>query len=186
MKKIINFLFYCVVNTVSEKAIFGRWQVACTLFSSISFFLFCSIYMITVSTIKNMIKIYPFTICFIICYIYLFYITRKVYLNEKCKNYLIDKYSHYSKSLLKVIGCIYLIMCYIVFIITAVVTQSKQNTSDFVALSASATLVTLGLIISAPVSTGLIVLAGVGYGVYRIAYGDEADVWINNNFGIRK
>jgi hypothetical protein len=122
MKKIINFLFYCVVNTVSEKAIFGRWQVACTLFSSISFFLFLCLYIIAIRYFKYIPNIQFFTMCFIIFYIFLFYITRKVYLNENLKNYLVDKYSHYSKSLLKLIGYVYLILCYIVFIITGVVT----------------------------------------------------------------
>ena len=122
MKKIINFLFYSVLNTVPEKAIFGRWHVACTLFSSISFFLFLCLYVITIRYFDHTPNIRYFTIAFIVFYVFLFFFTRKVYLNENCKNYLINKYSHYSKGLLKAIGYTYLIMCYIVFIITAVVT----------------------------------------------------------------
>jgi hypothetical protein len=122
MKKIINFLFYCVVNTVPEKAIFGRWQVACTLFSSISFLLFLSLFFIINDYINYPRNNLYFTVGFIICYIFLFYFVRKVYLNDNCKTFLTNKFGKYSKGLLKVFGYIYLIMCYASLIIVRIVT----------------------------------------------------------------
>jgi RHS repeat-associated protein len=62
----------------------------------------------------------------------------------------------------------------------------QAHTSDLVDVGASATLFTIGLIVSAPVSAGLVVVAGLGYGVFRIGYGDNADVWINKNFDFNR
>jgi hypothetical protein len=33
---------------------------------------------------------------------------------------------------------------------------------------------------------GLVVVGGLGYGIYRIGWGDNADLWLNNNFGYNK
>lgn len=40
-----------------------------------------------------------------------------------------------------------------------------------------------GLLMSNPIGLGIVGIAGIGYGIARIAYGDEVDVWINENFG---
>lgn len=62
----------------------------------------------------------------------------------------------------------------------------EENTSDWVDLTASGALVWAGVAASAPVTVGLVVVGGLGYGIYRIGWGDSADLWINNNFGYNK
>lgn len=61
--------------------------------------------------------------------------------------------------------------------------NKKENTSDWIDLAASTGLVWAGFAASAPVTVGLVVVGGLGYGIYRIGWGDNADLWINNNFG---
>ena len=60
-----------------------------------------------------------------------------------------------------------------------------DNTSDYVDFAASGALLGAGFLVSNPIGWGILIDAGVTYGVYRIAAGDEADAWINENFGFR-
>ena len=60
-----------------------------------------------------------------------------------------------------------------------------DNTADYVDLAASGALLGVGFLVSNPVGWGILIGAGVTYGIYRIAAGDEADAWINENFGFR-
>lgn len=63
--------------------------------------------------------------------------------------------------------------------------NGTDNTSDYVDLAASGALLGAGFLVSNPVGWGILIGAGVTYGIYRIAAGDEADAWINENFGFR-
>lgn len=63
--------------------------------------------------------------------------------------------------------------------------NGTENTADWVDLGANSTLFTLGLFITNPVGVGILVGAGIGYGIYRISGGDNADKWINDKFGYK-
>ncbi len=57
------------------------------------------------------------------------------------------------------------------------------NTSDLVDLTASGGLLITGLLISNPIGLGVVAVAGIGYGIYRIGWGDSADAAIDEHFG---
>lgn len=42
-----------------------------------------------------------------------------------------------------------------------------------------------GVLISNPVGLTVLAVGGIGYGIYRLAAGDDSDAWINENFGFR-
>jgi hypothetical protein len=63
--------------------------------------------------------------------------------------------------------------------------NNTLNTSDWVDFGASAILLGAGLALTAPVSIGIVVGVGTVYGIYRLAAGEKADIWINKNFGFR-
>lgn len=63
--------------------------------------------------------------------------------------------------------------------------NSTSNTADFVDLGVSGSIVVTGFLLSNPVGLGILAVGGLGYGIYRIGWGDSADTWINDNFGFR-
>jgi RHS repeat-associated protein len=78
----------------------------------------------------------------------------------------------------------------VAFVPTAYNTVAKtingtSNTADYLDFGVSGGLLVTGLLVSNPVGLGIIAIAGVGYGIYRIGWGDEADQAINENIGFR-
>ena len=63
--------------------------------------------------------------------------------------------------------------------------NDTHDTAHYVDLAASGALLGAGFLVSNPIGWGVLIGAGVTYGIYRIAAGDEADAWINENFGFR-
>jgi hypothetical protein len=57
------------------------------------------------------------------------------------------------------------------------------NTSDVIDLSISGGLLAAGLLLTNPVGIGLVVGAGLVYGIYRLGWGENNDIWIDENFG---
>ena len=67
----------------------------------------------------------------------------------------------------------------------AKVYNGTDNTADWVDFTASGSLLVTGFLVSNPIGLGVLAIGGIGYGIYRIGWGDEADTWINDNFGYR-
>ena len=63
--------------------------------------------------------------------------------------------------------------------------NKTDNTSDWVDLGASTLLLGFGLMLTNPVGVGIVVGAGIAYGIYRIGWGEQADIRINEKFGFR-
>jgi RHS repeat-associated protein len=57
------------------------------------------------------------------------------------------------------------------------------NTSDVVDFTASGSLLAAGFLVTNPIGLGVLAVGGLGYGIYRIGWGDDADSWMNENFG---
>jgi hypothetical protein len=63
--------------------------------------------------------------------------------------------------------------------------NGKDNTADYVDLAFSGGFLAAGFLVSNPIGWGVLIGAGVSYGIYRIAAGDVADAWINEKIGFR-
>lgn len=63
--------------------------------------------------------------------------------------------------------------------------NNAHNAADYVDLGASGALLGASFFVSNPIGWGILIGAGVTYGIYRISYGNQADIWINQNFGFR-
>jgi hypothetical protein len=59
------------------------------------------------------------------------------------------------------------------------------NMNDYVELSAFGGFLIIGLALINPVSIGVLVGVSIGYGIYRLSAGEQADIWINKHFGYK-
>lgn len=63
--------------------------------------------------------------------------------------------------------------------------NGTSNTADFIDLGVTGSLVVTGFLVSNPIGLGILAIGGIGYGIYRIGWGDSADNWINDKIGFR-
>ncbi len=128
---LIDFIYYSILSIVPKKAIFGRRQVACTLFSSYLGFLSLSLYF-WFSLIFNFLNNkYIFILFGIIILGGFFIVFRNVFLNQKEIRKLEHKYSKTSKILFKFIGISFLLFCFFTFIFSGItVSIIKQNKEE--------------------------------------------------------
>ena len=124
---IINFIYYSILNTVPKKAIFGRRQVACTLFSS-----FLAIFGLSIDHLTSMYFGYSesnFTIGVIIIILFggLFILIRYIFLNPNKVRNLEHKYSKTPKIILKFVEISFLIFCFFAFVITGIIGSKAKR-----------------------------------------------------------
>lgn len=63
--------------------------------------------------------------------------------------------------------------------------NGQDNTSDWVDLGISSSLLVTGLLVANPVGLGVLAVVGLGYGILRLSAGDSIDAWINDKVGFR-
>ena len=106
---VFDFIYFCIYSFVPDKAIFGKRDVACTLFSSFTT-LFIYIFII------NCAVIFEFKIDLILLAIALFgglfILARIVYLKPKKLRSMLRRFRKIPKWLLKVVGITYLFLCF--------------------------------------------------------------------------
>ena len=121
---LIDFIYYSILSIVPKKAIFGRRQVACTLFSSYLGFLSLSLniwFSLIFNFLNNKYSLILYCVVFFGGFFILF---RYIYLNPQKIRYMENKYSKTPKILLKFIGISFLLFCFFSFVISGI-TGSK-------------------------------------------------------------
>ena len=79
-----------------------------------------------------------------------------------------------------------LVWCVLLYLLISILVFELKHLcmkKILVDLGASLVLLGAGIIAINPVSVGLVVLGGTVYGIYRLAAGEKADAWLNENFG---
>ena len=112
---VFDFIYFCIYNFVPNKAIFGKRDVTCTLFSS-----FTSMFLFGLLIICAKIFMFEINVALsgIILFGGLFVLTRVIYLKPvKFKN-IHRKFRKISKWILNTIGIIYLLFCFFSFALT--------------------------------------------------------------------
>jgi len=107
---VFDFIYFSIYSFVPDKAIFGKRDVACTLFSSFTA-LFFYIFII------NCAVIFEFSINLVVLAIVLFgglfILARVIYLKPAKLRIMHRRFRKISKWILKTIGILYLLLCFI-------------------------------------------------------------------------
>ena len=119
---IFDFFYYCILLLVPEKAIFGKKQVACTLYSSFSSFIIFGILLWVSINLKIFLSNFVIGLAVTLIVGGLFVLTRHVYLNPDKQQILAERYHEKPLWLLKIIGIVYLLSCFIGYIILGIFT----------------------------------------------------------------
>ncbi|MEI6576530.1 MAG: hypothetical protein WCO63_10165 [Bacteroidota bacterium] len=117
----IEYIYLCVLSIVPEKAILGRWEVACTLLSAY-FMMFClavALWVLHYIEVSNKSEILLFIT--IISAAFPYFSSRRYFLHDPVYSRLKVKFETKSLGLLRLFGVLYLIGCFCVFILTAVI-----------------------------------------------------------------
>lgn len=120
---LLDFLYYCLLSIVPPKAIFGKIQVASTLFSSYTSFLIFGFSLWCMKKYDVPLTNIGIGVIVVLIFGGLFFLFRGIYLNDKKQERLSDKYNHLPKWLFKLIGILYMFVCFIGFVILAIATS---------------------------------------------------------------
>ena len=120
----ISFLFGSVLSIVPDKAIFGKWEVACTIFSSYLSMLILSL-SLYISFIFNILP-NKIVLLFLVLLIFggSFFLVRNKFLNIDNQMLVEHKMKKISRLFAKVIGISFIVFCFISFIVfTSIVSR---------------------------------------------------------------
>jgi len=128
---VFDFIYFSIYSFVPDKAIFGKRDVACTLFSSCSSFFIlglCALFEYYFGYSPNNSKRYVM-ILVIIIFGSLFFLIRIIYLNPKKIKKINEKFKKIPIWALKLIGIFYVFFCFIFFaFILTILSLLKDNT----------------------------------------------------------
>jgi len=110
---VFDFIYFSIYSFVPDKAIFGKRDVACTLFSSFTTLLLLGLFGICVRIFKLEINIALVSIVF---FCGLFVLTRVVYLKPAKLRDIHRRFRKMPKWLLKTIGILYILFCFAGFV----------------------------------------------------------------------
>lgn len=106
---IFDFIYFCIYSFVPDKAIFGKRDVACTLFSSFTATFF-SFFIVNCALIFKF-KVNVTLLC-IVLFGGLFVLTRVIYLKPAKLRSIHRRFRKIPKWLLKTIGIMYIPFCF--------------------------------------------------------------------------
>ena len=116
---IFDFIYFCIYSFVPDKAIFGKRDVACTFFS-------CYTALFLLFLFNECALIFGFKInAALLCIALfggLFVLARVIYLKPKKLRSMHRRFRKIPKWLLKTIGIMYLLLCFIGVIVVRVIT----------------------------------------------------------------
>jgi len=107
---VFDFIYFCIYSFVPNKAIFGKRDVACTLFSSFTALFLLALY--TTCEIAFNFKI-NLTLITIILFGGLFILARMIYLKPVKFRSMHRRFRKIPKWFLKIIGIMYLLLCFV-------------------------------------------------------------------------
>ena len=114
MMIVFDFIYFCIYSFIPDKAVLGKRDVACTLYSSFTSFLIGGLFTYCAIMFKLKINI---VLVFIILFAGLFVLVRKIYLKPEKIRGMYCRFRKISKWLLKAIGIFYLLFCFVSFVI---------------------------------------------------------------------
>jgi len=108
---VFDFIYFCIYSFVPDKAIFGKRDVACTLFASFTA-LFLFLLFIQYAKIYNL----EYNLAFFTITLFggLFILARVIYLKPAKLRNMHRRFRKIPKWLLKTIGIMYLLLCFFI------------------------------------------------------------------------
>jgi len=110
---VFDFIYFCIYSFVPNKAIFGKRDVACTLFSSFTAMLLLGLFSLSQVLLSYRINLVFITI---VLFIFLTVLTRVIYLKPAKFRSMHRRFREFSKWFLKTIGIIYVLFCFVGFV----------------------------------------------------------------------
>jgi hypothetical protein len=106
---VFDFIYFCIYSFIPDKAIFGKRDVACTLYALLTatFLLFFSTCCSLIFEFKINLKVLG-----IILFVGLLILTNVIYLKQAKLRSMHRRFGKIPKWLLKTIGIMYLISCF--------------------------------------------------------------------------
>lgn len=120
---LLDLFFYGVLSIVPSKAIFGKFQVATTLFSTYTSFLIFGLILWCMKNYEVPLTHLGLGVIVLIIFGTLFLLFRGVYLNDQGKERLFQRFHKSPKWMFKIIGIIYMLGCFICFVSLAIATS---------------------------------------------------------------
>ena len=124
---LFDFIYFCIYSFVPDKAIFGKRDVACTLYSSFSGFFMMGLWTVADRFLNYHpinVKLYVGIVIGII-FGGLFILIRKIYLRPVKFKSMYLKFGEIPKWLLKTIGILYVLFCFASFVFCGIVTSLR-------------------------------------------------------------
>jgi len=118
---VFDFIYFCIYSFVPDKAIFGKRDVACTFLSSFSAFLILGVFCFCIKTFK--INIHFSLIGILILFSCLLILARIIFLKPVKFRSMHRRFRKIPKWLLKTIGIMYILFCFIGFIFLLIVSS---------------------------------------------------------------
>jgi len=116
---VFDFIYFCIYSLVPDKAIFGKRDVACTLFSSFTAILLLGLF--TTCEIVFNFRLNSIILA-VVLFGGLFILARVIYLKSEKFRKMHRKFRKIPKWLLKTTGILYLLFCFGSFVFLAVIT----------------------------------------------------------------
>ena len=106
---VFDFIYFSIYSFVPDKAIFGKRDVACTLFSSFTALLLLTLAICCALVFEYKVNV---TLFGIILFGGLFVLTRMIYLKPAKFRRMHRRFRKIPKCLLKIIGILYIGICF--------------------------------------------------------------------------
>ena len=114
---VFDFIYFCIYSFVPDKAIFGKRDVACTLLAIFTAFPLFGLYLFC--HIAFNYKIHLLIVC-IVLFAGLTVLTSKIFLKPKKFKSMHHRFRKIPKWILKTIGILYLVFCFVSFAILSI------------------------------------------------------------------
>ena len=127
---VFDFIYFSIYTLVPNKAIFGKRDVACTFYSSFSSLLVLGLWALIEYFFEYKpanTKIYEATVCIII-FGGLWFLIRKIYLKPAKFRSMHRRFRKIPKWLLKFIGVLYMLFCFVAFAFILTKLSMLRNT----------------------------------------------------------
>ena len=109
---LLDFIYFCIYSFVPDKAIFGKRDVACTLFTIFTGFFLEGVSLISAKLCKFELTKFDILLFVIILFVGLIYWTRTTFLKPAKFRSMHRRFRKIPKWLLKTLGILYFVFCF--------------------------------------------------------------------------
>ena len=110
---VFDFIYFSIYSFVPDKAIFGKRDVACTFLSSFTALFLLGLFVLCTMIFELNVNV---TLLAIVLFVSLIVLTRVIYLNSAKLKSMHRRFRKVPKWLLKTIGIIYILFCFVGFV----------------------------------------------------------------------